>query len=437
MGDSTRYAALGATAVAFALLAVSGAEAADPEIERANVTDVSEPSPLPARYLRTLAYEPASYDPDRTVVATDLLLGDLLFHSPSVLGENAQKLGLSCNSCHPNGAVHRTLRVEGLSDRPGNIDLTTAHFRAGAENHIKDPVNIPSLRGVRFTGPYGTDGRTASLAEFTEGVVTGEFGGKALTPGELAALVRYMHDLDFLPNANLDSHGKLTARASDSARRGEALFAQPRAGFRGESCASCHPASTFFRDGKVHRIGSGRSSSPNALADGYETSTLFGTTESAPYFHDGRFATLAEVVAWFDASFALHLSVHDRDDLTAYLEAVGAVDQPSDTRPLAQRMLETFIFLELLIGGEAKDDRATWPRAIDLVAGELARPRMHSRVAARVADARAKLASLRARAVSGAPLAPMRQEVRDLRRDLTRLAADWAGALAGSEPSQR
>lgn len=116
-----------------------------------------------------------------------------------------------------------------------------------------------------------------------------------------------------------------------------------------------------------------------------------------------------------------------------YLEAIGAVDQTSDTRPPAQKMLETFIFLELLISGEGMESRPVWTAAIDLSLRELARPREVPVIAARTREARAKLASVRARAISGTPLAPMRQEVRDLRRELSRLAADWAGALASQE----
>src|SRR6476646_10044972 len=138
------------------------------------------PEPLPARYLRTLAHDPGGYDPTRSDGVIDLLLGDLLFHSPHILGAEARRLGLSCHVCHPNGATNATLSIEGVSDRPGNVDLTTAHFRAGADNRIADGVNTPSLRGARFTGPYGRDGRTASLSEFVRDVVSNEFGGGPL-----------------------------------------------------------------------------------------------------------------------------------------------------------------------------------------------------------------------------------------------------------------
>src|SRR5258705_2288647 len=119
--------------------------AADP----APRTFLAPPSPMPPRFLRTLAYNPASYDPQRAEAVTDLLLGDLLFHSPAVLGAKAEALGLSCQTCHPNGSTHPTLMLPGLSDRPGNVDLSTSHFRKGAENGIGDFLNIPSLPGAR------------------------------------------------------------------------------------------------------------------------------------------------------------------------------------------------------------------------------------------------------------------------------------------------
>src|SRR5262245_15918928 len=282
------------------------------------------PERMPARYLRTLAHDPGGYDPTRADGVIDLLLGDLLFHSSHILGAEARRAGLSCQVCHPNGATNATLVIQGVSDRPGNVDLTTAHFRAGADNRIADAVNTPSLRGCRFTGPYGRDGRTASLSEFVRDVVTNEFGGAPLPPAQLSALVRYVQDIDFLPNANLDGRGRLTARASASARRGEVLFTMARAGFDGGSCATCHVRTSFFRDGQVHRLTSGKPPSPHAIDDGFETPTLLGTSESAPYFHDGRFATLGDVVVWFDRTFALGLSAGERADLTSYLAARAA-----------------------------------------------------------------------------------------------------------------
>jgi hypothetical protein len=390
------------------------------------------PEHLPARYLRTLAHDPSGYDPARPGGVTDLLLGDLLFHSPHILGVEARRLGLSCQVCHPNGATNATLMLEGVSDRPGNVDLTTAHFRAGADNRIADAVNTPSLRGARFTAPYGRDGRTASLSEFVRDVVTNELGGEPLPPAYLSALVRYVQDLDFLPNGLLDARGRLTAQASASARRGEVLFAMPRAGLDGASCATCHVRTSFFRDGQAHRLTTGRPPSPHAIDDGFETPTLLGTAESAPYFHDGRFATLAQVVTWFDRTFTLGLSPAERIDLTAYLQAVGAVDRREDDRSRARRMVETFVYLGLLVDGEARDDRAIWSAAIDAALAEIARHPRAPALEATIVELERRLRSLATRVTAGATLPPLRAEVVETRRRLVRLAADWSGALAGT-----
>jgi mono/diheme cytochrome c family protein len=386
---------------------------------------------MPPRFLRTLAHDPAGYDPQRSEVATDLLLGDLLFHSPAVLGPKAETMGLSCHTCHPNGSTHPTLVLPGLSDRPGNVDLSTSFFRKGADNGTADYLNIPSLRGARFTAPYGHDGRTASLSEFIQGVVTVEFGGAPLAQARLSALVRYVQDFDFLPNPNLDARGRLVAKGQSTAaaKRGEALFQRPFPAMSGKSCASCHVPERFFRDGAAHRIASGHSPSPYGVDEAYETPTLLGTQETAPYFHDGRFATLGDVVAWFDSSYGLGLKENERAELTTYLEFVGAAEKRADDRSMAVVMSDTFAYLLLLLEPDTGDDRSIWKQAIDACLGAMRGRTAPSAIEPRVRLGKASLESIRERA-QREPLAPMRAEVRDLRRDLVRLAADWTGALA-------
>lgn len=390
----------------------------------------AQPDPMPPRLLRSLAFSPDSYNPKQTRVATDLLLGDLLFHSPMTLGAKARAAGLSCDTCHPNGATHRTFFDAKLSDRRGNVDLSTAHFRAGADNHRVDPVNIPSLRGVRFTAPYGWDGRVASLSEFAHGVVRDEFGGKPLSPRYLSALTRYLLDLEFLPNRLIDQRGGLTVAAGDEARRGEELFRRPFDGFAGKSCASCHQPSTYFRDGRVHMLGSGERAGPHAIEQGFETPTLLGLTESAPYFHDGRFETLEAVLSWFDTEFALGLSAEQQGDLLAYVRAVGAVDLQRDRRPFAIRIIDRFVYLELLLSGEAQNDRPIWMAAVDQALQALDGQSPPEALAPRVEHARTALLRVRSAVRDAEPLAPLRPTVRGLTVELPRLAADWAGALA-------
>jgi Di-haem cytochrome c peroxidase len=241
-------------------------------------------------------------------------LGNLVFNSPLILGATAQKAGMSCGSCHVNGASNPKLFIPGLSTRPGNFDTTSALFNPKADNGVLDPVTIPSLRGARFLGPYGHDGRTPSLHDFVRNVVVNEFAGAEPSPEILDALVVYIEDIDFLPNPRLDKAGRLTPEAGPSAQRGEALFSKPFPHSPSLSCAGCHVPSAAFADHQQHDVGSGGL---------YKTPTLVNADFNAPYFHDGRFDNYDEVLDYFDRSFNLGLTAQDRADLAAYLTAIG------------------------------------------------------------------------------------------------------------------
>jgi hypothetical protein len=241
-------------------------------------------------------------------------LGNLAFNSPYTLGEAARKAHLSCASCHVNGASNPKLFIPGLSRRPGTFDTTNSLFNPKTDNGVLDAVTIPSLRGARFLGPYGHEGRTASLRDFVRNVVVNEFAGAEPSPQILDALVAYIEDIDFLPNPNLDKSGRLSAGASPPQRRGEALFRKPFPHESAMSCASCHMPSAAFVDHRQHDIGSGGL---------YKTPTLLNADFGAPYFHDGRFDSFGQVIDYFNRVYELGLSAQDQTDLAEYLAAVG------------------------------------------------------------------------------------------------------------------
>lgn len=241
-------------------------------------------------------------------------LGDLAFNSPQTLGEVAQKAGVSCATCHENGATNPKLFIPGLSTRPGTFDTTGALFNPKADNHVLDPVTIPSLRGARYLAPYGHDGRTASLRDFVRNVIVNEFAGAEPSPEILDAIVVYVEDIDFLPDPRLTAGGRLAPTATAAERRGEALFNKPFPHDPAMSCAACHVPSAAFVDHRQHDVGSGGL---------FKTPTLLNDDFNGPYFHDGRFDNYGQVVEHFDRFFGLGLSEQDRADLVAYLTAVG------------------------------------------------------------------------------------------------------------------
>ncbi|MGO9359535.1 MAG: cytochrome c peroxidase [Xanthobacteraceae bacterium] len=289
-------------------------------------------------------------------------LGDLAFNSPTVLGGAARSAGISCGSCHVNGAGNARLYVPGMSTRPGNFDTTGPLFNPKAHNGARDPVRIPSLRGARLLAPYGNDGRIASLREFVRNVIVNEFSGTEPSPAILDALVAYIEDIEFLPNLSLGAAGQLTSRSNAAERRGEAIFSRPFPHDATMSCATCHIPSGGFVDHRQHSVGSGGL---------FKTPTLLNADFNAPYFHDGRYDTFDQVVAHFDRVFELGLSPQDRADLVAYLTAVGDGLQPIERDGVTAQLKEINDFASVLETAIPAHDLAVIELAVTTVGQEL------------------------------------------------------------------
>jgi len=289
-------------------------------------------------------------------------LGNLAFSSPSILGEVARQAGISCGTCHVNGAGNAKFFMPKMSTRPGNFDTTGPLFNPKADNGVLDPVRIPSLRGARYLAPYGADGRMPSLRDFVHNVIVSEFAGPEPSPSIVDAIVAYIQDIDFLPNPSLGPGGSLVGRVSDSERRGETLFSKPFPHDPSMSCAGCHVPSGAFVDHRQHDVGSGGL---------FKTPTLRNADFNAPYFHDGRFDTFDQVVAHFDSVFDLGLSEQDRRDLVAYLTAVGDGAQPYESEGVGASLKEINDFATVLGTAIPAGDKDTVALAVDTIGGEL------------------------------------------------------------------
>lgn len=323
----------------------------------------------PPRTLRLLKQHPNAYkDPDK--LPPMLLLGDMLWHAPRLLGERAAAFGTSCNSCHPNGAVSNTVDLGESSDRAGNVDLLSGYFSELADDGIWAPRNVASMRGVRFTWPYLRDGSMRTMGEAIIGTISGEFGQPA-RPEYVAALGVFMAQQDFAANAQLDDLGRLTAKAPAAAREGEKVFKASYEGFGGKSCASCHVPDSFFTDHRPHPFRHGAGKDTTTANEAYKTPTLMNLAESWPYFFDGSARTLGEAVEAMDARHKLLLSGAEKQQLTAYLAAVGAVDEPARVPTLKERFEETLPFLSLALTGPFQDDAGVWELTLDTVRHQL------------------------------------------------------------------
>lgn len=145
--------------------------------------------------------------------AQAIAYGRLAFSSPFLLGGQAARRGLTCQACHGQGQTNTHFFVIGLSDKPGNADVTSFHFSDELGDESFNPVPIPSLsddiEGVDFD-PLKDD-----LDIFVTRLITKEFTGPEPSKEVFNALLSYIRALDnkYCDTATL-SQDKLMAHKS-------------------------------------------------------------------------------------------------------------------------------------------------------------------------------------------------------------------------------
>lgn len=251
--------------------------------------------------------------PDNPLTPEGIALGRWLFHSPR-LSSNGQ---VSCATCHEQArafADDAALTRRGVSGRPLvrhspaliNLAWMEGLFWDGGAKNLESlslaPLTHPDEMGnsqlpsmmarlssepefvERFENAFGPDGLTLSnllraLAQFQRTIVSADSRYDRWRRGE--------------PGANL----------SPQEQHGLALVQQ--------HCATCHATELFtdnayhnngldpdeaFGEGEAESRGRGRVTQRPEDAGRFKTPTLRNVAVTAPYMHDGRLATLDDVL---------------------------------------------------------------------------------------------------------------------------------------------
>jgi mono/diheme cytochrome c family protein len=109
---------------------------------------------------------------------------------------------------------------------------------------------------------------------------------------------------------------------ADAAKRGQAVFNKQA------QCAGCHVPPTFSEPGwPMHtaaEIGIDDFQAKRSPDERYRTTPLGGlhTRAKGGFYHDGRFATLEDVVNHYDTFLKLNLSGNEKMDLVQYLKSL-------------------------------------------------------------------------------------------------------------------
>ena len=208
--------------------------------------------------------------PASTVELADA--GRRLFHRPLASD------GRSCAGCHVDG------RADGLTWRSPSGMVAT-----------------PVLAGrVGDSEPFGWRGEKSELVGHMRRTFRRLRAGKP-DDATLEALAEYLQTMPIYDHPS----SVLTAAQA----RGRALF------FAAETaCGDCHIDAVGV-DGLAHRVGTGGA---------VDTPSLRSLGSTAPYMHDGRFATLRELLTATDGTMGAtgHLAEPEVADLIAYLRTL-------------------------------------------------------------------------------------------------------------------
>ena len=210
-------------------------------------------------------------------------IGRALFHLSG--DPRIAKDGRACASCHPDG------RDDGL----------TWPTPSG-------PRQPPMLAGrLAGTAPYSWSGGHASLREHLKKTIE-SLHGTGLDERSSDALVTYL--------ATLRGPVRSARPLDEKERRGHELFASAEVG-----CAGCHQERSAWTDGSMHDVSS---RAPGDRSTTFDTPSLRFVGGTAPYFHDGRYASLRGLLR--DKPGAMGntagLAERDLDALEAYLRTL-------------------------------------------------------------------------------------------------------------------
>ena len=164
------------------------------------------------------------------------------------------------------------------------------------------------------------DPRLNDAARFKVAAANG-FGDVRRTPDEVTPKLAALHFYQLSLPAPKPPKGSFDWA---KAQRGKVLFAADGKAH----CASCHVPPLFTEPGwNLHtpeEIGIDSFQANRSPEGKYRTTPLKGAWSRVQggYYHDGRFATLGDVVAHYDAHLSLGLSSAEKRDLVEYLKSL-------------------------------------------------------------------------------------------------------------------
>jgi hypothetical protein len=260
-------------------------------------------------------------------VGTIIALAPDLSYFANLLGASEDDVRAVLRSWGP-GKFDAALALDGKTSRPGGGSAATlippAFGLAGVNLHTSTGwggvTHWNALVANLEMHGQGTfyDPRLDDSVKFPVAAANG-FGNVRHAEDLVTSKLPALHFYQLALPAPVPPRGTFDRAA---AVRGEATF-------KGKAdCARCHVPPLFTEPGwNMHtasEIGIDDFQAKRSPDERYRTAPLRGlwTHQKGGFYHDGRFATLADVIAHYDALFSLGLTASEKTDLAEYLKSL-------------------------------------------------------------------------------------------------------------------
>ena len=231
---------------------------------------------------------------------------------------------IACSSCHPDGLTDGRVwhNPEGHRKTPNLFGLGHTHPLHWSADRDESQDFEYTIRGKLMRGRGLTDGPLKLGKAFEAIALAEKMGGRSK---DLDALALYTNAFP----VRLSPH-KLT----DGAKRGQKLFASAET-----QCAKCHTGA-YYTDSQLkkpfnlHDVGTGLGADEK-MSPKYDTPTLLGVYRLPNYLHDGRAATLMDVLTTQNPGDqhgkTSHLKKEELEELVAFLKSLPFEKPPEET----------------------------------------------------------------------------------------------------------
>ena len=177
-------------------------------------------------------------------------------------------------------------------------------------------VAATQMRGtdVTFFDPHLSD-----PVQYPVAARSGSWDTRGSDPANASAKLDALHFYQLSIPAPTPPAGSFDAAAAE---RGKALFVGKA------QCAGCHVPPSFTEPGyaihKPEEVGVDSFQADRSPTHGYRTAPLAGlwAHQKGGFYHDGRFATLGDVINHYDRLFGLSLSAAEKQNLVHFLLSI-------------------------------------------------------------------------------------------------------------------